>query len=159
MYNNLYAYATYIYNILKKFRTILTGILAALVLLSSISHSVSFHLCGGEVQSMTIFGHAQACKEHIRGCDHDADPSDYDYVSVGHKGCCEEASVTIDSEKYSTKVSQTVTVKSLTDALPLIVVSEQNLNFSFAAERGHFFNYRPPLIERDITVLVQTFLI
>jgi hypothetical protein len=142
---------------LKKFRTILTGILASLVLMSSISHSVSFHLCGGKVQSMAIFGHAQACEEHTRGCDHDADPSNH--ASVGHKGCCEEATVIIDSEKYSTKVSQTVTVKPLTDALPLIVESVENLNSFVAAARGHFFNYRPPLIERDITILVQTFLI
>ncbi|MBN8577914.1 MAG: hypothetical protein L6Q51_14425 [Cyclobacteriaceae bacterium] len=142
---------------MKKFRTILTGILASLVLMSSISHSVSFHLCGGEVQSMAIFGHAQACEEHTRGCDHDGDPSDH--TSVGHKGCCEDATVIIDSEKYSTKVSETITIKPLTDGLPLIIPSVEHLNSAVAVERGHFFNYRPPLIERDITILVQTFLI
>jgi len=127
------------------------------MLMSSISHSVSFHLCGGEVQSMAIFGHAQACEEHPRGCDHDSTTSSQE--SVGHKACCEDATVVVDSEKYSTKVSETVIAKPLTDVLPLIVESIKYLNSSVAVERGHFFNYRPPLIERDITILVQTFLI
>jgi hypothetical protein len=142
---------------LKKFRTIQTGILAALVLMSSISHSVSFHLCGGEVQSMAIFGHAQPCEEHTRGCDHDSATSNHE--SVGHKACCEDATVVVDSEKYSTKVSETVTVKSLSDALPMIVGPVENLKPFVALAHVRFFNYRPPLIERDITILVQTFLI
>lgn len=106
---------------------------------------------------MAIFGHAQACEEHKRGCDHDADT--LDDASVEQKGCCKDATVIIDSEKYSTKVSETVTVKSLTDALPLIVESVENLNSFVAVTYGHFLNYRPPLIKRDITLLVQTFLI
>lgn len=125
--------------------------------MSSISHSVSFHLCGGEVQSMAISGHARACEEHTRGCDHDGDRSGH--ASVGHKGCCEDVTVIIDSEKYSTKVRETVTLKPLTDVLLLIIASVENLKSAVAAERRHFFNYRPPLIERDITILVQTFLI
>lgn len=125
--------------------------------MASISHSVSFHLCGGELQSVAVFGHARPCAEHNRGCDHEG-PAAKD-SSVGHKGCCEDATFIIDSDKYLYKISETVTIQAISDSLPLSNEAIALANPLAVLTQKQFFNYKPPLIERDITVLVQTFLI
>lgn len=147
---------SYLYKALKTFRTILTGILAALLLISSITHSVSLHICGGEVKSIAFFGRAQMCEEHAPDCDHDTSHSNH--PSIGYKECCEDATVVLDAGKYSIKANETFTSQTLTAVLPLMGDSKVKMSY-MGVVRRHFLNYRPPLIKRDITLLVQTFLI
>lgn len=155
LYNNLYACATYIYNILKKFRTILTGILAALVLTSSISHSISIHFCGGEIESVAVFGQAKQCPEHDNACHYHGNTN---HTSISHKGCCEDATFKIDSDKYTYKITDKITVDGSQYIFLPVAYLVQEVNPFISFDR-HFSRYKPPLIERDITILVQTFLI
>ncbi len=126
--------------------------------MASVSHSISFHLCGGELQSVAVFGHAQPCEEHNRGCDHESTGA-VEHPAFGHKGCCEDATIIVDSDKYSTKISETITFKAISDSLPLLNEAVELVNPLVVLTNKRFFNYKPPLIERDITVLVQTFII
>ena len=125
------------------------------VLMSSISHSVSFHICGGEIENVAIFGKAQSCEDHGNACDHGGSTN---HTSINQKGCCEDATVLIDSDKYASKKTETITVESLYVFLPVAQLVQ-----GFSSLKGltfnHFLHYRPPLIERDIIILVQTFLI
>jgi hypothetical protein len=123
------------------------------VLASSISHSISFHFCGGEIQHLAIFGQAQKCEQHDNACDHG---NKANHTSLNHKGCCEDTTLLIDSDKY--RATEKVTVESpqfvcLPEISVGLEVSPDKSQFS------HFSLYKPPLIERDITLLVQTFLI
>jgi hypothetical protein len=127
--------------------------MALIVLMSSISLSVSFHICGGEIQNVAIFGKAQACTEHNNACDHQENRA---HSTLDHKGCCKDASVSIDSDKYS--FAQKVIVDGPQFIFLLAANPVQQFIIS-TLERVHFSTYRPPLIERDITVFVQSFLI
>lgn len=75
------------------------------------------------------------------------------------KGCCEDKSVVIDADKYLSKITEKIADKSYQN-VPLALISitqiENSLN---GLAYSHFVKYKPPLIERDITILVQTFLI
>lgn len=125
------------------------------VLLSTISHSISMHFCGDEIQSMAVFGQAQQCEEHDNACDHGGKAN---HTSVNQKGCCEDATVLIDSDKYGSKKTETVIVESSYFFLPVARLVQEFSSLEGLAF-NHFLHYRPPLIERDIIILVQTFLI
>ena len=141
-------------SLLKASKTILSGLLAVFVLMSSISHSINFHICGGKIQSMAIFGQAKTCEEHASICHHDENKA-----ALEQKECCENATILLDSDKNVSKVTQKVAVEDFQFVfLPVRdLILQANPQISFAP--ATFLNYKPPLIERDITVLVQTFLI
>jgi hypothetical protein len=138
---------------LKNLRIILSGILALVVLSSAISHSVSFHICAGEIQNITVFGKAQSCKDHDNACDHGERTKQ---ASLNHKGCCEDATLLIDSDKYKTAERITVESPQFIYLPEVSLVLEVN---PYKSQFSQLSNYKPPLIERDITILVQTFLI
>jgi hypothetical protein len=121
--------------------------------MSSISHAVSFHICGGDLQSMAIFGKAQPCEEHDNACHHDGTK----HTSIDPKGCCEDATVSIDGDAY--KITEKVTVENSQFFFLSLANSVPEVNAYAGLTQAHFSRYRPPLIERDITILVQTFLI
>ncbi|MBS1554114.1 MAG: hypothetical protein JSU09_04245 [Bacteroidetes bacterium] len=141
---------------MKTTRKILAGSLTLFVLVSVISHSISFHFCGGEVQSMSIFGAAQQCEEHDNACDHRGSTS---HTSINHKGCCEDATFKIDSDQYTYEPSDKISVESYQYIfLPVADVAPE-FNPIVSLADTHFLHYKPPIIERDIHILVQSFLI
>ncbi|NOS90851.1 MAG: hypothetical protein HOP30_02910 [Cyclobacteriaceae bacterium] len=141
---------------MKNLRTILASLLALFVLTSSISHSVSFHFCGGEIESVAIFGKAQPCAMHDRACDHNGNTN---HSSIHHKGCCEDATFKIDSDKYLSKIAEKITVENAQFIFARSTDVVQEFTPGVGLTSSPFLNYKPPLIERDITILVHTFLI
>lgn len=104
---------------------------------------------------MAIFGQAQQCEEHDSACDHGGSTN---HGSFKQKGCCEDTTVLIDSDKYASKKAVTITVESAYVFFPVTALAEGFNSFVISAHT-HFLNYRPPLIKRDITLLIQSFLI
>lgn len=103
---------------------------------------------------MAVFGQAQQCEEHDNACDHGGT----NQASINHKGCCEDTTLLIDSYEYASKKVETVTVESSYVFLPVVALVQEFNSFK-GLVFNHFLHYRPPLIERDIIILVQTFLI
>jgi hypothetical protein len=123
--------------------------------MSSVSHSVSFHLCGGEIENMSIFGHAETCTMHDNGCD---DRADSHQSSFDHNGCCKDTNLVIDTDKYLSKATEKVTFENLLNVSIAVVDRVQSISYT-EKEYAHTSIYKPPLINRDITILVQSFLI
>ncbi|MEK6781135.1 MAG: hypothetical protein AABY93_05490 [Bacteroidota bacterium] len=105
---------------------------------------------------MAIFGQAQQCQEHDNACDHQGSAN---HTSINHKGCCEDASFKIDSDKYTYKLTNKITVDGSQFTFLPIANLVREVNPFVSLNRAHFSHYKPPLIERNITILVQTFLI
>ncbi|MDH4091760.1 MAG: hypothetical protein OEV74_16145 [Cyclobacteriaceae bacterium] len=146
----------YLYATLKTIRIIFSGALIAIMLMSTISLTVSFHLCGGEIQNVAINGKAKSCGEHDLSCDRDGNRS---RMSFNHKGCCEDATLLFDSDKYFSKISEKITVENYQHiSLPFVRLIERK-NPTLSLGQIHSTKYKPPLIDRDITILAQTFLI
>ena len=102
---------------------------------------------------MAIFGQAEQCEQHDNACDR----SDrFNHASLSHKGCCEDATLLIDSDKY--RATGKITIESP----QFIYLPEVSLVLEESTYENHFSNfsrYKPPIIKRDITLLVQAFLI
>lgn len=130
-------------------RTITSLFLASLVLIASIGVTINSHWCMGEVKSVAFFVKANPCKacgesHHER-----------------KNGCCEEKSVVLKG-----KVSAAQVVKSTVQINPsfnligvILPVLYLAIDADSAVTSSHLAHYKPPLIEHDITLLVQSFLI
>ena len=134
-------------------RPIASVILASLVLIASIGVTVNLHLCGGQVQSIALFTKAQPCKDAQNPCHGPQHHSK-------QKGCCEEESILLKGKETNAEVR---TATQITPSFNLIAVILPVLYSiievdSFVAT-PLYAHYKPPLIDRDITVLVQSFLI
>lgn len=134
-------------------RSIASILLASLVLIASIGVTLNLHLCAGQVQSVALFTKAQPCRETQKPCHGTEHHSK-------NNGCCEEKSLVVKARETNAEVK---TLTQLTPSFNVIAVilpvlySIIEVDSSVATPRyGH---YKPPLIERDITVLVQSFLI
>lgn len=102
---------------------------------------------------MAIFGKAQPCGEHDNACHHDGTKR----TSIDPKGCCEDATVSIDADDY--RVTEKVTVENSQFFFLSLTNPVLEVNTYAGLKQAPFSKYRPPLIERDITILVQTFII
>ncbi len=148
----------YLHCVLKTFRSILSCLLAATVLVSSISSGVSFHRCGGEINAMAIFGQAEACSTHEDACDAAGNMS-HSHQVLNQKGCCEDTTLSFDAYKYISKITEKKTDERFeSTSLPPVVAIRTPNPFKGLAY-AHFVKYKPPLINRDIAILIQTLLI
>lgn len=78
---------------------------------------------------------------------------------LSNQPCCSDATLLLDTDEFSWKASDKLVVESFDfDFLPaMFLILELNRNFTIG--NLDFLRYSPPLIDRDITVIVQTFLI
>jgi hypothetical protein len=134
---------------MKALRSISAVILAFLVLVSSTSIMVGFHICMDEVQNIALFSKADGCEKEksLPPCHRHANAPCCDDETVIHKG---------DDFKASTAQAHIIAPASQ-DIGPLILISEIIPAAPLAPIQYH--NYDPPLRSCDLTVEHQVFLI
>jgi len=137
---------------MKSIRHIVSFFLATIVLIASVGVTVNFHLCAGQVQSIALFVKAQPCKMDV--------PKSCQKHEQKRKGCCEEQSLVLKGKETNAEVK---TVTQLTPSFNLIAVILPVLysivNLDATVTTAQYAQYKPPLLEQDITVLVHSFLI
>jgi len=92
---------------------------------------------------------------HDNGCD---DRVNSHQSLFDHNGCCKDTNLVIDTDKYLSKATEKVTFENLLNVSIAVVDGVQSISYT-AKEYAHTSIYKPPLINRDITILVQSFLI
>lgn len=138
-------------------RTILSLALAVMVLVSSTTFTVGLHLCRGHVSDIAVMQKAQPCAMELMAAE--LGFADEDCGMVSKMRCCQDRTLSFEGTDYQYKATKPVTLQDVT-AVPAIVPFL--LSFvSPAQSTGYtsFNSYKPPLILRDVTILVQTFLI
>jgi hypothetical protein len=137
---------------MKILRSIVSLLIAAVILVSTTSFTVSMHLCGGRVASISVIDEATPCvMEQLPACHQQL---------MKKMGCCEDQELKIEGKDLSSKIQEVVQLQhqqfSWVLDLPLIhkiILSTKSVsNFSLSY-------YSPPLLDLDITVLKQSFLI
>ena len=134
-------------------RPIASTLLAILVLIGSFGVTINLHLCAGKVQSIALFEKAQPCKDVRKPChgtEHHAKKN----------GCCEEQSIVIEGKDTTAVVKTAAQVTPSFNLIAVILpVLYSIIHVDPVAAAPRYAHYKPPLIERDINVLVQSFLI
>ena len=133
-----------------------------MVILVSAGIMVSKHYCRGELKNIALFVEAKQCH----------DISTYKTKTNCHIGknacqksekekegeCCENKTVFLETDDFiSTMASPKINPEFQFIAVAYILYKD--LLFSTEKRAVKFLNYKPPLIELDIPVLVQSFLL
>ena len=139
---------------MNSIRPIVSVFLASIVLIASIGVTINFHLCAGQVQSMALFINAQPCKRDMpRTCHKEKH-------AQKHQGCCEEESLILKGKETNAEVK---TATQLTPSFNLIAVIlpvvYSIIVLDSAVTSTQYAQYKPPLLEQDITVLIHSYLI
>ena len=139
---------------MKFIRPIASLFLASLVLIASIGVTLNLHVCGGQVQSIALYVKAQACKMDMPKQCHGKEQQSK------RKGCCEEESIVLKGKETNAEVKTvTATTPSFNLISVILPVLYSLIEVDSSIATTGFAFYKPPLIERDITLLVQAFLI
>jgi hypothetical protein len=134
-------------------RSIASVFLAGIVLIASIGVTINFHLCGGEIQSTALFVKAQPCKSVQKPCHGTSHHSE-------KNGCCEEKSVIVKGEQTTAVVKTPTQVTPSFNLISIILpVLYTVIDLETSISTPRYVHYKPPLIDRDITVLAHNFLI
>ncbi len=143
---------------MKLIRQIVALCMALVILVSTTGLAMSEHFCGGELQDIAFFGQAKVCEAHVK----QVPPCHHEQVATGaqvnKKSCCEDK--TVISQQQET-LAQTV-LKELQPDLSFVAVIASYLlvlTSEHTPQVAQHTNYIPPLIEYDIPVLVQSFLL
>ncbi len=136
---------------MKLLRSILSILIAGVILVSTTSFTISMHLCGGRVSSIAVLDKAGVCAmEQLPPC----------HQKLMKHNCCEDKELKIEGKDLSSKIQETIQLQhqqfSWTMDLPVVY----KLVFSTVSPtQSSFTYYSPPLLDRDIPVLKQSFLI
>ncbi len=137
---------------MKVLRSIVSLVLAALVLVASSSFTVNMHLCGGSVQSVSLIEKAEPCAMEKLALQCKAK------TNIKKSPCCEDEELTFEGNDFNaTQIAKAEIQNNFWIAIaftPLQFSSPLN-----SSQHSSFSIYKPPLLQRNIPVLIQSFLI
>jgi hypothetical protein len=145
---------------------ILAGLLAIMILLSSIGITLDFHYCSGQLKTFSLNGTAQTChekslKKNGHGCPHHQKKAKEASLNEDEsRNCCSNKTLKIeqDDAKDIHSTSSFAIKDQLVKAWSISVfIVEKSTNLSI--EKPKNFLYKPPPLSRDIYALCETFLL
>jgi len=128
--------------------------LAILVLFSSSFVAIDSHLCCGIVVDSSIFGKANVCKMDMVSC-----KLENTSMSILKNSCCYNNIDYKYSELFNKNIPVNVDLQKFNFTPNFNFTATSDLFIESEFSNNHFKDYLPPLITRDILVLVQRFLI
>ncbi len=141
-----------------------TFLMAALLLVSTINYAVDAHYCQGNLKSIGIFGKAKNCHEIANSkasCPHHQSKvgDEKEGCNEGMKDCCQNNIVVVESDinQYIIQV-----LASSFDGETLLVLGPvSSISDILVIDREQVLDklYKPPLINKDVQVLFESFLI
>ncbi len=150
--------------IFNKISKYLAPVLALMILVSSMSYTVDFHYCQGQLKSFSFLGKAKNCHEMASkkaSCHHHKTKVDDKSMtcSEDENNCCSNKTISIESDFDE----QIFNLDFLNFESQFIVVAFKYSSFEDLfddiKEVVPFAHYKPPLIQKDIPVLFESFLL
>ena len=135
---------------MKQSRSILSSAFAILVLFSSSSFMVGFHLCDGQVQNIALFTKAEGCgmEKKMPPCHkHESNP------------CCQDETFVHAAQDFKGNINQiSIAAAPVLDLIQPATFIAEIIPSSFISHHPPT-NYDPPLRTSDVTIYFQVFLI
>lgn len=142
---------------MHRFRKISALLLSMLVLFGSTSFSVSMHFCMEQMESIAFFNDAKECEMMAQTPPCTGEDDHRQGSHEGMDGCCEDRINLVEGQD-ELKEAGSVSMPNLQFFAVLYTIAFYSLT-SPLLEDYSYKTYLPPIIERDIPVLVQSFLI
>ncbi len=139
----------------NKVNRILSFLMTILILLSSTGFSMSLHYCHGKVKTVSFFEEAESCHQIKTKCHI---PSQKENIKKYKKSCCANKTITAQQDDSSQKNTIDFTpkqVKFLTAFTQAFILKGIHLSRTIVSPPKHI----PPLLNKDIPILIQSFLL
>jgi len=133
---------------MKIFRAIANVFFAALILLSTTGVTLHKHYCMGSVKDVTVFENFRSCMAAMGFEEDEACPT----------GCCKDVSQELKVDNLAKTVFNFDSTPDWS-LIPLVFYELFEVSHSDLNSLSAYLNYKPPLIDRDIQVMVQSFLL
>jgi len=138
---------------LQVLHKILAVIIALVVLFSSLSFTVEKHVCMGEVTDVSYFMEPDTCGMTVDECD----VNDSLETKIKKEKCCNNVQELIPGNQNEQHALQSFEIEQVYFVL---VYSYTFLNLLEEKEQSIAFDYYlPPIVDKDVQALYQTFLI
>ena len=140
--------------------------MAFLMFFASVGFTVDMHYCQGKLKTFSFFGKAKSCHdmgEGMKDCPFHAkmktaDKSDGN--TIHKKGCCSNKTLHFQADDDQQNHLNKVGVFPVQLQYFVIAFAEIFINASFVEiKKSSFARYKPPLIPRNIYVLLETYLL
>jgi len=141
--------------------------MAFMLLLSSTGFSIDLHYCQGDIKSFSLFGTAKSChamakKSHCSKnkmtCQ--MTMSETEQADDAQRKCCSNKSMEVSPDLDTQKViAEQLTETEITFLSAFVAVFYAGQSFDLAKLIIPYLNYIPPLLDEDIPVLFQSFLL
>lgn len=134
---------------------ILSVFLAFTVLFSTLSYSVDKHICMGEVTDTSYFSNAKTCNMliEVKTCTE----QNLSHDKVQKEKCCNDVHELIQGHQMEQQALKSLELDEIQFVLAFSYTL-QNL-YEEETDKIPFVSDSPPLVDKDINVLYQTFLI
>ncbi len=134
-----------------------------LILISSTDYIVDFHYCQGDLKSFNLFGKAKNCHEiadKVKSCKHHQKKNIDNKACVeDNKNCCNNKSVNFDSNndnQFFNSDYLSLDFSSFAVIPKLLVFTNHEIVLEYKIPFEH---YKPPLVQKDMRVLFESFLL
>ena len=141
--------------VLQFLNKILALILAFIVIFSSLSFTVEKHVCMDEVTDVSFFTEADSCGMQDDECTHEESGQT---SSFDNKDCCSDVQELIPGNQIEQQAINTFEISQV-QFITVFTYTYLNLFEENKKEISFFDDTSPLLLDRDIQVLYQTFLI
>ncbi len=152
--------------LISKTNRILSLVLSMLIFISSTGFSIDLHYCQGKVKSFSFFGKAPSChqqnkKKHCKKKEKTCHStfSKQDQIGKCQKDCCSNRTFKIESNDRPKQLQPVeifpIQVQFLTSFVQVFLLKKRDLHKIIIP----YLNYIPPLLNKNIPVLVQSFLL
>ncbi len=130
--------------------------MALLMMLSSTGFSMNVHYCQDQIKDICLFRKAKSCHEKqsnsvcckantINRADKDK--------------CCHNETIVVEKSNLDATLTQLETAHDIKLEFSAAFVESHVFNYNLQPDFQTYKQYKPPLPERDLQVLYQTFLI
>lgn len=138
---------------------VLAGIMAILILFSSLGIAMDMHFCQDHLKSISLIGEASSCHEKVqKTCHADQKACKHHQDSKEEKDCCHNEQVSMDP----IHIDAPAPVDQNWPEAELVVVTPLHIDLDsdfLVPEEIVTFRYKPPKPPPDLQLLFQVFLI
>lgn len=137
--------------------------LAATMIFATVGLSMDMHFCNGQLKNVNLLGDAQNCHDAVKTTSHcakmqmDSQLESCTQPGVKSDNCCDNKTISVELEEdfvQSSINSVSFEQSAIILAYALTLLDVQ----SNALEIIPYQNYKPPLLDREIPLLLQSFL-
>jgi hypothetical protein len=126
---------------------LISVLLSLVVLFSTFSFTVESHYCGERLVDIAVFSEVDGCGMEILS-------SSGGVQGIAKKSCCRNEIDFVKGNSIDQQAFQKNILPHVYFVVALLILYEDL--FAFSIETAHY-QYKPPLIDRDITILFENF--